>query len=294
MENLLTISEAAALINVHPETLRRWDRDGTLVALKVNDRGDRRYRESDLLEFTNVNPELIRYGQVISHGGYSIKWDSQGFLSMPANFGLIARIVVYNDQKNFIGFAFAVAGLSLFARTDEDDNLDKLALDKIKEYIDKKTLSNEDMYTFEFSNSGEFLEVQNPEWWHGKYSKSLVPRLRVEAHATHPTTTMNKAWRVILHYKSEQGDHWATNTFGTNNRFHEYFVWVDSKELARLGLPNTAKGAEIVAVDFGIKRFEETKYENGDRDITRINENNTAFFGGKYVKDSLLPDELMS
>lgn len=294
MENLLTISEAAALINVHPETLRRWDRDGTLVALKVNERGDRRYRKSELLEFMNVNPDLIRYGQIITHGGYSIKWDSQGFLSMPANFGLIARIVVYNDQQKFIGFAFAVAGLSLFARTDEEDNLDKLAINKIKEYIDQKTLSNDDMYTFEFSNNGEFLEIQNPEWWHGKYSKSLVPGLRVEAHATHPTTTMNKAWRVILHFKSEQGDHWATNTFGDNNRFHEYFVWIDAQELARLGLPNTAKGAEIVAVDFGIKRFQETKDEHGDRDISRIIENNTAFFGGKFVKNSFLPEDLLN
>ena len=293
MEKLLTISEAAALINVHPETLRRWDREGTLVALKVNERGDRRYRESDLLEFMNVNPDLIRYGQIVAHGSYSIKWDSQGFLSMPANFGLIARIVAYNDQKSFIGFAFAVAGLSLFARTDKEDNLDKLALDKIKEYIDKKTLSSEDMYTFEFSND-EFYEVQNPEWWHGKYSKSLVPGLRVEAHATHPTTTMNNAWRVILHFKSQQGDQWVTNTFGENNALHEYFVWVDAKELERVGLPNTAKGAEILAIDFGIKRFEETKDENGDRDITRISENNAACVRGKCTKDTLLPDELLS
>ncbi len=293
MEKLLTISEAAALINVHPETLRRWDREGTLVALKVNERGDRRYKESELLDFMSVNPELIRYGQIVSHGGYSIKWDSQGFLSMPANFGLIARIVAYNDEKSFIGFAFAVDGLSMFARTDEEDNLDKLALDKIKEYIDKKTLSSEDMYTFEFSN-GRFYEKQNPEWWQGKYSKSLVPGLRVEASATHPTTTMNKAWRVILHFKSQSGDQWVTNTFGASNALHEYFVWVDARELGRLGLPNTAKSAEIVAVDFGIKRFEETKDENDDRDITRITEANAACIDGKCTKSTLLPDELLS
>ncbi|MGB4966476.1 MAG: hypothetical protein WBO77_05225, partial [Microgenomates group bacterium] len=174
-----------------------------------------------------------------------------------------------------------------------EDHLDKLALDKIKEYIDQKTLSGEDMYTFEFSK-GRFYEKQNPEWWHGKYSKSLVPGLRVEASATHPTTTMHKAWRAILHFKSIQGYQWVTNTFGPNNDLHEYFVWIDAKELARLGLPNTAKGAETVAVDFGIKRFEETRDENGDRDITRINETNTAFFGGGFVKDSLLPDDLLS
>lgn len=293
MEKLLTISEAAALINVHPETLRRWDREGTLVALKVNDRGDRRYRESDLLEFMNVNPDLIKYGQIVTHNGYSIKWDSQGFLSMPANFGLIARIIIYNDDIPFIGFAFTVDGLSLFARTQENDNLDKLALDKIKEYIDKKTLSPEDMYTFEFLN-GKFHEKQNPEWWHGKYSKVLAPGLRVEANATHPTTTMHKAWRVILNFKSQNGDQWVKNTFGSDNSLHEYFVWIDAKELQRIGLPNTAKGAEILAIDFAIKRFEETKDENGDRDIGRITENNAACIGGKCTKDSFLPEELLN
>jgi len=293
MEKLLTISEAATLINVHTETLRRWDREGTLVALKVNERGDRRYRESDLLEFMNVNPGLIRYGQIVTHGGYSIKWDSEGFLSMSANFGLIARIVAYNDQESFIGFAFAVAGLDLFARTDKKGYLDKLAFEKVKEYVDKKTLSNENMYTFEFSN-GRFYEKQNPEWWHGKYSKALVPGLRVEASATHPTTTLNKAWRVILNFKSKSGDSWVKNYFGPNGTFQEYFVWVDSKELALKELPSSAKGAEVLAVDFAVKRFEETKDKDGVREISRIGENNVACFGGKCIKDSLLPEDLMS
>lgn len=291
MEKLLTISEAATLLNVHPETLRRWDREGTLKALKVNDRGDRRYKESELLDFMNVNPDLIQYGQIGMHKKYSIKWDSQGFIGMPANFGLVARIIAYTDDKIFIGFAFAVDGLSLFARTNEENNLDKLALDKVKEYIDNETLSNDDMYTFEFKN-GEFLEVQNPEWWHGKYSKSLVSGLRVEAHSTHPVTSLQNAWRVILHFRSQEGDFWPTRTFGPNNSFHEYFVWIDSEELLRVGLSNTAKSAEIIAVNFGIKRFNETRDSEGNRDIERIGENNTAFYNGKYIRDSVLPDEI--
>ncbi|KKR86995.1 MAG: binding domain protein, excisionase family protein [Candidatus Curtissbacteria bacterium GW2011_GWA1_41_11] len=293
MDKLLSINEAAALINVHPETLRRWDNEKTFVAIKVNDRGDRRYKESDILEFINTNPQLIKYNQVILHGGYTIKWYIGGFVSMPANFGLIAQLTAHNNKSSFVGFAFAVAGMSLFARTGQKDDLDKLALDKIKKYIDEKTLSGEDVFTFEFEN-GRFREVQNPEWWQGKYSKSLVTGLRVKAHATHPTTVENKAWRVILHFESEQDDRWLPNTFGAKNAFHEYFVWIDSKELVRLGLPNTPKGAEILAVDFGIKRFEETKDKNGDRDVTRINENNAACFGGKCTKDSLLPDELLN
>ena len=183
MDNLLTINQAAELINVHPETLRRWDRDGVLVAIRVNDRGDRRYRKKDVLDFMKDNAGLVQYGNIITYGDYSIKWDTEGFLSMPASFGLVARFIVYNDEKPFIGFAFAVAGLSLFGR-EEEESLDTLAIDKIKEYIDRQILNDGDIYTFEYFTN-DFLEVQNPEWWKEKYSKSLAPGLRIEVHNIH-------------------------------------------------------------------------------------------------------------
>lgn len=290
MDKLIDINEAASLIKVNPETLRRWDRDGKLVALKVNDRGDRRYKEADILEFIKVNPKLIHYGQIVKHKGYSIAWYSEGYVSMTGNFGVIAKITAENDSE-WIGFAFAVSGLSLFARTGLKDDLDNLPIEKIKEYIDKNFVSDGDVATFEFEN-GRFCEVQNPEWWDGKYGKTLVPGLRVEAHATHPVTVKNDAWRVILHFNSKQGNHWAASAFW--NGHAEYYVWIDSKELLARGLSNSAKSAEIMAVKFGIKRFNETKDKNGNRDITRFTENNSAFYDGKWVKDSLLPDKLMS
>jgi len=37
-KGLLKIREAALLLRVNPETLRRWDRDGILVAVKVGKR----------------------------------------------------------------------------------------------------------------------------------------------------------------------------------------------------------------------------------------------------------------
>lgn len=292
MDNLLTINEAASLIKVNPETLRRWDREGKLVAIKVNERGDRRYRESDILEFVKINPKLIQYGSIVKHGDYSIAWYSEGYLSMTGNFGVIAKITAEKENE-WIGFAFAVSGLSLFARTGLKDDLDNLPIEKIKEYIDKNLVSDGDVVTFDFEN-GRFREVQNPEWWDGKYSKTLTPGLRVEAHATHPVSIKNQAWRVILHFKSKENNLWLTNTFGSNHSLHEYYTWIDSNELLKKGWSNTAKNAEIMAIDFGIRRFEETKDENGDRDITRINENNSAFYERKWVKDSLLPDKLMS
>ena len=41
---LLGIREAAEMLSVNPETLRRWDRDGKLKAIIISKRGDRRYK----------------------------------------------------------------------------------------------------------------------------------------------------------------------------------------------------------------------------------------------------------
>ena len=45
---LLGIREAAEMLGVNPETLRRWDRSGKLKAIIISKRGDRRYREEDI------------------------------------------------------------------------------------------------------------------------------------------------------------------------------------------------------------------------------------------------------
>ncbi len=56
MENnskLLKISEAAKLLSVHPNTLRKWDKKGILVAVRFGERGDRRYRKEDIMKLVN-------------------------------------------------------------------------------------------------------------------------------------------------------------------------------------------------------------------------------------------------
>lgn len=54
-KGLLKIREAALKLGVNPETLRRWDRDGILVAVKVGKRGDRRYKAEDIESFIEKN-----------------------------------------------------------------------------------------------------------------------------------------------------------------------------------------------------------------------------------------------
>lgn len=48
LPKLLTIRQAAEVLNVHVETLRRWDKSGKLKAIRVNERGDRRYKPKDI------------------------------------------------------------------------------------------------------------------------------------------------------------------------------------------------------------------------------------------------------
>ncbi|MFA5855164.1 MAG: MerR family DNA-binding transcriptional regulator [Candidatus Gracilibacteria bacterium] len=52
-EKLLTISEAAKMLGVSIDTLRRWDKKGTLASLRGSASGYRYYLEGDLLFFWN-------------------------------------------------------------------------------------------------------------------------------------------------------------------------------------------------------------------------------------------------
>lgn len=51
---LMTIQEVADIFRVCPETIRRWDNQGKLKAVRIGGRkgvGDRRYRESDVKQY---------------------------------------------------------------------------------------------------------------------------------------------------------------------------------------------------------------------------------------------------
>ena len=51
INELLTIHQAAQILKVHVGTLRRWDRESKLKAVRIGSRrgiGDRRYRKEDI------------------------------------------------------------------------------------------------------------------------------------------------------------------------------------------------------------------------------------------------------
>lgn len=50
-ERYLTVAQVAETVQVHPETVREWLRDGKLRGALINRRAGWRVRESDLAQF---------------------------------------------------------------------------------------------------------------------------------------------------------------------------------------------------------------------------------------------------
>jgi len=57
LPDLLTVREVAQLLRVSPLTIKRWGKKGKLPAIRINSRGDRRYRKEVILRLLGVNEE---------------------------------------------------------------------------------------------------------------------------------------------------------------------------------------------------------------------------------------------
>jgi len=156
---LLTLQEAAEMLNLHPETLRRWDNSGKLPAVRVNERGDRKYRREDVEKLiASSNKRFFEYK------GYEIIFDSNGFENFVNRFASLAKIIVKKNDT-VAGFAFAVAGLELFADPKiNETELRERALEKVRDYIDRNEITHNVVKTFEL-RSLRFIEIINPDWW---------------------------------------------------------------------------------------------------------------------------------
>ena len=49
LPELMTVKEVAAFLRVSPLTIKRWGKKGKLPAIRINSRGDRRYKKEAVL-----------------------------------------------------------------------------------------------------------------------------------------------------------------------------------------------------------------------------------------------------
>ena len=57
LPDLLTVREVARLLRVSPLTIKRWGKRGKLPAIRINSRGDRRYKKEQVLWLLGINPD---------------------------------------------------------------------------------------------------------------------------------------------------------------------------------------------------------------------------------------------
>lgn len=55
LSEYLTLSEVSKMLKVHPNTLRNWDKNGTLKPIRIGERKIRRYNKEDVIKFLKAS-----------------------------------------------------------------------------------------------------------------------------------------------------------------------------------------------------------------------------------------------
>jgi excisionase family DNA binding protein len=58
LPDLLTVREVAGILRVSPLTIKRWGKRGKLPAIRINSRGDRRYKKEAVLWLLGIQVKV--------------------------------------------------------------------------------------------------------------------------------------------------------------------------------------------------------------------------------------------
>jgi len=58
LPDLLTVREVAQILRVSPLTIKRWGKRGKLPAIRINSRGDRRYKKEAVLWLLGIQNKV--------------------------------------------------------------------------------------------------------------------------------------------------------------------------------------------------------------------------------------------
>lgn len=58
LPDLLTVREVAEILRVSPLTIKRWGKRGKLPAIRINSRGDRRYRKEAVMWLLGIQSKV--------------------------------------------------------------------------------------------------------------------------------------------------------------------------------------------------------------------------------------------
>jgi len=59
-QKMLTVKEVASILNIHSNTVRRWEREGLLKSYSIGPRRFLRFRQEDILDFLVKSRNEVR------------------------------------------------------------------------------------------------------------------------------------------------------------------------------------------------------------------------------------------